>query len=678
MFKIKSRRRVRSSASSKSNNLSFEVLECRRLFSVTSWMSGTTLKIAGDAAADWISVVIVDDKVWFNGTGMGSSQYKLQSQVSGIDISGEGGNDTINVLQSTKFLKPIRIFGKDGNDTIKLDVSVDGSARYSVDGGNNSDTLNVPRWMPVGTSGFPSSVWSNVEIRNLSSLAQAQGSLRGNPDMNSIWRQIQSPITNSPTNRNAYNYLNVIEQFEVGYNSHLRFNWDSYGTKCNVFAGDVMRGMQVPLPTKIELGTGSGSETSGAVLLNQWLNGNKTWPSDFASGPSKGWVRIDANNQADLDRLLVHIKSGKPALASTATPNHIAVVRPDQTMSQITLATLGDILIAQAGAKNFNLGRISDVDGWRPSVTSVQFFINGGSNLDPTKTVYASDLHFAQESNGWGPVERDRSNGEQSGGDGRTITLNNVPYTRGLGVHSDSLVELNLNGRYSTFVSDIGIDDESGANGSVIFKVLGDGILLFQSPIMRGNDTTQTVNVSTIGIQRLRLQVLNADGSFSSDHADWAGARLLLPQSSGSSIYASDMYFASHQNGWGNAERDRSNGEQGSADGRQQTINGTTYSKGIGVHSFSRIDFNLQGRFSRFESFVGVDDEVGNNGNIEFVIQVDGVDQYSSGSMTGSMGSKLASVNLIGKLRLSLIVRRIGTSDSHGHGNWADAKLSLA
>ena len=48
-------------------------------------------------------------------------------------------------------------------------------------------------------------------------------------------------------------------------------------------------------------------------------------------------------------------------------------------------------------------------------------------------TSYLSDLSWTQSTNGWGPVEKDMSNGEQAAGDGHTITLNGVTYARGWG-----------------------------------------------------------------------------------------------------------------------------------------------------------------------------------------------------------------------------------------------------
>jgi hypothetical protein len=38
--------------------------------------------------------------------------------------------------------------------------------------------------------------------------------------------------------------------------------------------------------------------------------------------------------------------------------------------------------------------------------------------------------------NSWGPVEKDRSNGEAGSNDGRTISLDGEKYSRGLGVHA--------------------------------------------------------------------------------------------------------------------------------------------------------------------------------------------------------------------------------------------------
>jgi len=99
-------------------------------------------------------------------------------------------------------------------------------------------------------------------------------------------------------------------------------------------------------------------------------------------------------------------------------------------------------------------------------------------------TTYLSDLPFVgTPTNGWGPVERDKSVGEDQAGDGGPIMIKGVTYAKGLGVHSYSEITFNLNGQYKSFLSDIGLDDEK-TGGSVTFQVWVDGVLKFDSGLM--------------------------------------------------------------------------------------------------------------------------------------------------------------------------------------------------
>jgi hypothetical protein len=136
-------------------------------------------------------------------------------------------------------------------------------------------------------------------------------------------------------------------------------------------------------------------------------------------------------------------------------------------------------------------------------------------------TVYVSDLNWTSTTNGWGPVEKDKSNGEQAIGDGTTITLNGISYTKGLGVHANSEVDYALGGNYTRFTSDIGVDDESGARGTVVFQVWADGGKLYDSGVMTGSSATKTISVDVTGKQNLQLIVTDAGDGNGSDHADW-------------------------------------------------------------------------------------------------------------------------------------------------------------
>jgi glucose/arabinose dehydrogenase len=128
--------------------------------------------------------------------------------------------------------------------------------------------------------------------------------------------------------------------------------------------------------------------------------------------------------------------------------------------------------------------------------------------------------------NGWGPVERNMSNGETAAGDGRTITLDGVPYAKGWGVHAPSEMVFNIAGCSGEFISHVGVDDEVGASGSVVFQVYLDGVQAYDSGLMTGTTVRKYVRVNIAGKSQLRLVVTDGGNGVGSDHASWAGPRV--------------------------------------------------------------------------------------------------------------------------------------------------------
>lgn len=136
---------------------------------------------------------------------------------------------------------------------------------------------------------------------------------------------------------------------------------------------------------------------------------------------------------------------------------------------------------------------------------------------------YLSGLQAAYSYVGSGAMTKDRSIG------GNPITLNGTVYPSGLGVHAFSGVEYRLGGIASLFQADIGVDDEVGAgNGSVVFQVYADGMKIFQSAVLHGGDAHQSISLNVSGVNRLTLGVNDADDGNAYDHADWAGARVIV------------------------------------------------------------------------------------------------------------------------------------------------------
>jgi NPCBM/NEW2 domain len=78
---------------------------------------------------------------------------------------------------------------------------------------------------------------------------------------------------------------------------------------------------------------------------------------------------------------------------------------------------------------------------------------------------------------------------------------------------------------WKTFASDIGLDEEVGSNGSVIFKVYLDGSKVYDSGTLTGSSGTKSVSLDIAGENELKLVVTSPDNKWF-DHADWANAKL--------------------------------------------------------------------------------------------------------------------------------------------------------
>ena len=95
---------------------------------------------------------------------------------------------------------------------------------------------------------------------------------------------------------------------------------------------------------------------------------------------------------------------------------------------------------------------------------------------------YASDLSYKVKSGG--PVVADGTYNGLTAGSG-LATLGGTVYEKGLGASSNSTIDVPLAGAYTTFDATIGVDDRAGAGkGASVFQVLGDGQVLYTSPVI--------------------------------------------------------------------------------------------------------------------------------------------------------------------------------------------------
>lgn len=203
-----------------------------------------------------------------------------------------------------------------------------------------------------------------------------------------------------------------------------------------------------------------------------------------------------------------------------------------ETSADVSI-TWEELRLSRAGVSARDLWSDRPIDTGPEGVTltiaghdAVALHVIGVEPPLPSGRTYLSDEHVTYVTNGYGPIELDRTNGEDAALDGAPIRLRGAAYAKGLGVHAPSLLRYRLGGGCSRFVADVGIDDDQDGLGSVEFEVWADGERLFRSGVLTGSSPTRAVNIDVSGRRELRLFVGVGGDDYGFDHAVWAGARL--------------------------------------------------------------------------------------------------------------------------------------------------------
>ena len=259
-------------------------------------------------------------------------------------------------------------------------------------------------------------------------------------------------------------------------------------------------------------GTGGGAFTVASVS-----------PAGGATGVAPS-SNVTATFSGNVDQSTVNSSTVMLKQGSTPVPAQLSYNAATRTVTLDPTSDLQAGLIYSATVAGGPSG-VKDIAGNALVSSRIWLFTIAPAGGGGPATSYLSDLTWTSSTNGWGPVEKDRSNGEKGAGDGKPITLNTVVYPKGLGTHAASDVRYTISG-CTSFQTDIGLDDEVGPNGSVVFQVYLDGTIAYDSGTMTGSTATKTINLDVTGKSELRLVVTNGGDTADYDHADWANARI--------------------------------------------------------------------------------------------------------------------------------------------------------
>ena len=162
---------------------------------------------------------------------------------------------------------------------------------------------------------------------------------------------------------------------------------------------------------------------------------------------------------------------------------------------------------------------------------------------------YLDSLHFGEIVNLYGPPNKNQSFGREN------LKINETTYERGLGTHAPAELHIDLNGKAQSFSAEVGIDNEitklwneearstiknfpqyvydnrvdhydDKAGGTVVFRVLVDGKVAFESIVMKHDDPPVSIEVDVTGAEKLMLIADAADDGSYADHVDWTNAKI--------------------------------------------------------------------------------------------------------------------------------------------------------
>jgi alpha-galactosidase len=140
----------------------------------------------------------------------------------------------------------------------------------------------------------------------------------------------------------------------------------------------------------------------------------------------------------------------------------------------------------------------------------------------PPGGLWIDALDLSRVEQDWGQPHAGRSV------DDHPLSLGGDVYKHGLGTHALSEFVIDLKGAAERFAAVVGVDDERKGQGSIRFHVLVDGKEAAATAVMHGGDAPKLLTADLTGAKELQLQVDDAGDGITNDHADWAGAVLIL------------------------------------------------------------------------------------------------------------------------------------------------------
>ena len=290
---------------------------------------------------------------------------------------------------------------------------------------------------------------------------------------------------------------------------------------------------------------------------------------------------------------------------------------------------------------------------------------------------------------------------------GGSLVIKGTTYESGVGTHADSKFVVKLNGA-TKFHAVLGIDD--GADLKADHGIVNYSLKTYDASkketvkgsgtIKREDSEAVTVDFDLTGATYL---VINFDKGAQAwaDHVDLGNAYFEYTGTAPQLIAESQMWVDDSKivnipaaaqgleniplstldltktaSGWAghNPQINKS------IDGNALTINGITYTSGVGTHGPSQIIIKLNGSVTDFHAVLGLDDETKSNGNFNYNVYLKGEDGTIKTQATGTINPSNRAVNIdvdVNGWKYLYLETSNGSDGGNGsdHVDWANAYL---
>lgn len=111
-------------------------------------------------------------------------------------------------------------------------------------------------------------------------------------------------------------------------------------------------------------------------------------------------------------------------------------------------------------------------------------------------------------------------------------------------------------------------------------------------------------------------------------------------------------------------------------DGGPIRLRGKVYSKGLALHAYTEIVYNIGGEYKEFKTILGVDDNVGGDSQVKVIIEGDGRQLFATELKRKDKKVIPVAVNVTNVNKLRIVVESLNLFDLGDHVDLADAKVT--